>query len=128
MSEAAQAKRRRLEPEPTAGVRYKVQSVSIKPNGDLWPSHDILLLADDGVIVNGKGPHGRWDWNDIYENNFLYITWHWNAEESKAKKCTYIRIPETQCWVQTGCDPEWVCVLAPVSIPYSTIEAPRDDV
>ena len=127
MSEAAQAKRRRLDPNQT-GVRYKVQNVSFKPNGDLWPSHEILLLADDGVVVDGKGPHGWWNNINTCFNSFLYINWHWNAEESKAKTCTYVHIPETQCWVQTGCDPAWKCVLAPVSIPGSTMVVPGFDV
>ena len=120
MSEEPEEKRPRLTPEPTAGTRYKLQSLAVKPSGELWPAHDITLTNGGLVIVDNKAAHGSWFWDR--EKTELHVSYHWNAEESKAKKCTCVRIPETNCFVQVGCDAEWRCVLAPLQVAYMTPE------
>ena len=125
MFDEPQAKRPRPEEEPTLGTRYKLQSVAVNAAGVLWPAFDIVLEAREGrVIVDGKAPHGSWCFEKA--KNLLHMTWHWDAVEAAAKKATFVRIPDTQCFVQIGCPPEWQCVLVPV-VGHATSDAQMDD-
>ena len=54
MSDEPLPKRPRLDDGIDGGVRYLAQPVSLKPNGDLWRGHELLLLTDGAVVVDGK--------------------------------------------------------------------------
>ena len=126
MADEPLPKRPRLDDGIVGGVRYFAQPVSLKPNGDLWPGRELLLLSDGAVVVDGKGPHGDWEFKLIDGKQCLLVRWHWNAQEKDAKRHIYTRIPHTESWLQLRCAPEWQCVLAPVLLPQVGGEVKMD--
>ena len=109
MSEARRPKRPRLEPpELPAGSRFLLQRTSMKPSGDLWPPHDIVLIMDGRrVSVDGSPPHGYYYMTDTR----MALSYQCPFDENKAKESRFVKMEGVDVWVQVRCDAEMQCVL-----------------
>ena len=109
MSETREAERPRLEPpELTAGTRFLLQRTSMKPNGDLWPAHDIVMYEYGArVSVDGSPPHGSWCASSFR----LALSYQCPFDENKTHACLFVKMVEADAWVQVRCDAEMQCIL-----------------
>ena len=109
MSEAPVHKRPRLEsPDISSGERFLLQRTAMKPNGDLWPAHDLVMLEDESrVSVDGSSPHGSW-----YASSFrLTLSYQCPFDDNKTVDCMFVKMLDADVWVQVRCGVEMQCIL-----------------
>jgi len=101
-------KRPRLAPSPIPSI-FVHHTIATDPRGRMWPQHE-LHLHSDGQISVGEGPkHGKWE---LREGGTLQLVWHYNAQWN-VKTQLYEHIPNTDSYIQTGCDASYQAVLIP---------------
>ena len=109
MSEAPEPKRPRLEPpELSSGERVLLQRTAMKPNGDLWLAHDLVMLEDGSrVSMDGSPPHGSW-----YVSSFrLTLSYQCPLDDNTTVDCMFLKMLDAVVWVQVRCGAEMQCIL-----------------
>jgi len=95
----------RYVPPPQHGGYFKIiQAMNL-------PDMMMALLPNTKVSIDGGLPHGEWR----REGEILYVRWHWNSEERKAKSNIYDPHGGGVMKVRTS-DTKYSHVLVPVLV------------
>ena len=67
--------------------------------------HDITLLSDHTVSVNGGPAHGSWE-EEAEGLRRIAIAWHWASDHSRARRCEYHPLQQG-LWAHVARDTQW---------------------
>jgi len=79
------------------------------PSNIEMPTHELALLTDGHVSVDGGAAHGSWM---QLGDGLMRLSWHWANVNDRAKTRDYLQVPGTTVWRAVVTEVAWSHCLA----------------